>query len=147
MKCGVVEGARVVDVEVVLVEVVLVDVEVVVVGVSRSGSGSLAGSAGADETATALRVPRAVLPGPLTPRTVGSSLTDAKRSQRAPNEGSTHQPKGLTSREAAISQSSSQLVEEAFFSGHRLPPSIRAELSLAPPRCSATRLPPKAISL
>src|SRR5215217_2451506 len=91
----------------------------------RSGSGSLAGSAGADEIATALRVPRTVLAEALTARSVGSSLTDAKRSQRAPNEGSTHQPKGLTSREGAISQSSSQLIEEAFFfSGHRLPPPI-----------------------
>src|SRR5215213_8013733 len=50
----------------------------------RSGSGSLAGSADADETATALRVPRAVLADALTPRTVGPSLTDAHRSQRAP---------------------------------------------------------------
>jgi hypothetical protein len=89
-------------------------------GSRRSGGGlRLAASADADEIATALRVPRAVLAFPLTPRTVGPSLTDAKRSQRAPYEGSTHQPEGLTSREGAISQSSSQIVEEAFFSGHR----------------------------
>src|SRR5215203_5954183 len=95
---------------------------------SRSGCRSLAGSAEADETATALVVPRAVLPGPLTARRVPSSLTYAQRSQRAPCEGCTHQPKGLTSRDGAISQSSSQRVEDAFFSGHRLPPSIRAGL-------------------
>src|SRR5215213_8062862 len=66
-------------------------------GSRRSGSGLrlLAGSADADEIATALRVPRAVLADALTPRTVGPSLTDAKRSQRAPNEGSTHQPGAL----------------------------------------------------
>src|SRR5215207_6375593 len=95
---------------------------------SRRGCRSLAGSADADETATALVVPRAVLAGPLTARRVPSSLTYAQRSQRAPCEGCTHQPKGLTSRDGAISQSSSQRVEEAFFSGHRLPPSIRAGL-------------------
>jgi hypothetical protein len=101
---------------------------------SRSGCGSrrsglrLAGSADADESATALVDPRAVLPGPLTARSVGRSLTDAKRSQRAPDNGSTHQPERLTSREGAISQSSSEIIEEAFFSGHRLPPPIMAGL-------------------
>jgi hypothetical protein len=49
-------------------------------GSRRSGSGLrlLAGSADADEIATALRVPRAVLAVALTPRRVGPSLTDAK---------------------------------------------------------------------
>ena len=72
----------------VVVEVVLVDVEVVLVevaGVSVVEGLRLAGSAEADETATALRVPRAVLPGPLTARRVGRSLTtEAKRCQRTP---------------------------------------------------------------
>ena len=100
----------------------------------RSGSGSLAGSAEADETATALRVPRAVLADALTPRTVGRSLTtDAKRCKRAPNNGSTHQPERLTSGEGAFSQSSSEIVEEAIFSGHRLSPFPEGRDSSAPP--------------
>jgi hypothetical protein len=40
----------------------------------------------------------------------------------APDEGSTHQPERLASRDAAIGQSSGQIVEESIFSGHRLSP-------------------------
>jgi hypothetical protein len=39
-----------------------------------------------------------------------------------PTKGSTHQPERLTSRNAAIGQSSGQIVEEAIFSGHRKHP-------------------------
>jgi hypothetical protein len=40
------------------------------------------------------------------------------RGQATAYQGSTHQPERLTSRDAAFSQSSSQLVEDAFFLGH-----------------------------
>ena len=66
-------------------------------------------SAGASDiiavAATALLVLLARLPVALT--VIGSSLTHAQRCQRAPYEGSTHQPERPTSRNAAISQSSS----------------------------------------
>ena len=47
--------------------------------------------------------------------------------KRAPYEGSTHQPKGLTSRDAAASQCSSELVEGAVgcLLAHLLPPSSK----------------------
>jgi hypothetical protein len=78
-----------------------------------------AGGLGAD-AATALTILLARLPIALA--LVGRSLTDAERSKRAPDDGSTHQPERLASREGAICQSSSQIVEEAIFSGHRLSP-------------------------
>jgi hypothetical protein len=73
--------------------------------------------------ATALRISLTLLPVALTPRRVGSSLTDAERCQRAPYEGCSHQLERLTSRDAAAGHSSSQLVEGVLscFSGHAVP--------------------------
>jgi hypothetical protein len=90
-----------------------------------------AGAAGA-VAATALTVLLARLPGALT--LVGPSLTDAKRSQHAPDDGSPHQPERLTSRDATACKSSSQLVEGVIscFWGHRLSLPYRTD-SQAPP--------------
>ena len=99
-------------------------------GSRRGGSGGLrlAGSARA-VTATALIVPRAVLAVALAAYRVGRCLTtDAERSKRAPDDGSTHQPERLASREGAIGQSSSEIVEEAIFSCQRLPLPRKARL-------------------
>ncbi len=87
-----------------------------------------AGAAGA-VTATALAVLLTRLPGALT--LVGSSLTDAQRSKRATDDGSPHQPEGLASREGAICQSTGEIVEEAFFSGH--PPPLPRKTGLVSP--------------
>jgi len=86
-------------------------------------SGGSAGAAGAVAVfATALGVPRAVLTVALAARRVSRCLADAKRSQRAPDDGSAHQPERFAPRDGAIGQSSGQIVEEAIFSCHWQPP-------------------------
>jgi len=72
--------------------------------------------------ATALIVILTLLTVALTAPRVGRSLTYAYGCQRSPYEGSTHQPKRLTARDASASQSSSKLVEGVLSClwGHRL---------------------------
>ena len=98
---------------------------------SRRRSGGLRPAASARAVAaTALLVPRADLPVALTAGRVGRCLTtDAKRSKRAPDDGGTHQPERLAPLEGAIGQSSSEVVEESIFSGHRLSPPTKTGLT------------------
>ena len=59
---------------------------------------------------------------PLGASVVGPGHPRDCEAKRRPPPGRRPSPYSLTSRNAAISQSSSELVEEAFFSDHRQPP-------------------------
>jgi hypothetical protein len=73
----------------------------------RSSSGGLRLAGATADAATALRVLPTLLPRGLTLLVGNGYPTDAKRSKRAPDNSSTHQPERLASREGAICQSSS----------------------------------------
>src|SRR5215211_8182881 len=148
MKCGVVEGARVVDVEVVLVEVlvevVLVDVEVVVVGVS------VVVVVGVWQVPLGqTRLPQHCVflvqffPARLHPgRSAAASRMPSDPSvppTRAAPINLRALPRVRLPSASPLASSSKKPSSLAI--GSLLP---QGRSSVAPPRCSATRLPPKA---